>query len=84
MEKVEQLRIEIREEEVPYFTEQELDYYLSKNGGCVNNAAYECLIIKSENTGLRVSGLNTQDSSRYFLRLAQKFRPTNSGILGGG
>lgn len=80
---VETIKKEIREDQFPYFQEDDFQYYLDKNGGDVNATIYEMLLIKSEVTTISVSGLTTQDTSGYFKRLASKFRPSNSGILGG-
>lgn len=83
MPEIEELKIMIRENVLPYFEDSELQYYLNKNNGDLDNTAYECLILKSENTTLSISGMTTQDTSKYFLRLASKYRPSNSGILKG-
>lgn len=83
MDKLKELKMNIRENDVPYFDDEELEYYLSKNNNDVRKASYECLIIKAENTGLNVTGLTTKDTSSYFKMLALKFRPNNSGILAG-
>ena len=80
---LEELKLICREDDVPFFTDQQLTYYLEKADGNVEDAAYACLCIKAEDTTLSVSGLNTADSSKYFRRLASRYRPTNSGILGG-
>lgn len=82
-DKLTELKIILREEAVPYFTDEELEYYLNRNDGVVEKAAYECLVIKAENTTLTISGLSTADTSKYFLRLASNYRPSNSGILRG-
>lgn len=79
----EELRIILREEDIPFFSDKELDYYLSKNDNDVKKTAYQCLLIKAENTSLNISGLSTGDTSLYFRRLAQRYRPQNSGILKG-
>lgn len=73
----------LRENDVPFFTDEELQFYLDQNKGNVNDAIYQCLCIKAEDTSLDVSGLSTADSSKYFRRLANMYRPTNSGVLGG-
>lgn len=78
------LKIVLREREIPFFTDEELQFYVAQNGGNYDAAAYQCLIIKSEDTTLSISGLSAADSSRYFKRLASKYRPRNSGILSGG
>lgn len=71
----------LREADIPFFSDEELQFYLDRNGGNVDKALYQCLCIKAENTTLSVSGLTTADSSTYFRRLANMYRPSNSGIL---
>lgn len=83
MEKLEQLKFNLREKQVPYFDEEELKLLLQKNNDDVNKASYEGLILKAEVTGLNVSGLTTKDSSGYFKMLASHFVETNSGVLAG-
>lgn len=80
MSDLEELKLILREKDIPFFEDSELEYYLGKYGS-VNNAAYHCLLIKAENTALSVSGFNTADSSEYFRRLAGRYRPNNSGVL---
>lgn len=82
MEDIEILKMEIQENRAPYFENEEFQYYLDKNGGDIKKAAYEMLVIKSEDSTISVSGLSTGDTSKWFLRLAQKFKTFNSGILG--
>ena len=81
MTKVEQVYKETREEQCPYFEEGDIEYYLEKNKGDVNATIYEMLIIKSEDSSLSLSGVNTTDTSGYFKRLASKYKPYNSGNL---
>lgn len=81
---IDKLKIVLRENDCPFFSDEELDFYLSENDNDFNKTAYQCLIIKSENTTLSVSGLQASDTSSYFRRLAQKYRTNNSGTLIGG
>lgn len=83
MNAIDELKIILRENECPFFSDEELAYYLSKYS-TLESTAYHCLVIKSEDTTLSVSGLNVADSSKYFRRLAQQYRPNNSGVLRGG
>lgn len=83
MTDIERIKKEIREEQSPYFEEEDFQYYLDKNNGDVDATIYEMLIIKSEDSAIAVSGLNTQDTSGYFKRLASRYRKYNSGILSG-
>lgn len=82
-EKIVVIKREIREEQMPYFSDDDFTYYLEKNNGDVNATIYEMLILKSEDSTISVSGLSTQDTSAYFKRLASRFRQYNTGILGG-
>lgn len=84
MSKVDILRRELREEQSPYFDEEDFQYYLDKNYGNLNETIYEMLIIKSEDSTISVSGLNTHDTSSYFKRLASRYKSFNSGTLTGG
>lgn len=84
MDALTSLKSILREEQVPYFTDGELEFYLSQNGGDLTRTAYQCLIVKSEDTTLSISGLSLSDSSKYFKRLAMMYRPNNTGTLKGG
>lgn len=80
---VERIKKILREEECPFFSDDDIEFYLSENKGNVNKTLYQCFLIKAEDTTLSVSGLNCGDTSKYFRRLAQKYRPNNSGNLKG-
>lgn len=82
VETLDRLKFTLRESEMPMFTDEELQSYLD-NSDSFELALYELLMLKSENTGLQISGLTIQDTSSYFRRLAQTYRPHNSGVLGG-
>lgn len=81
-ETLDRLKFILRESEMPMFTDEELQSYLDSSES-FEIALYELLLLKSENTGLQVSGLTITDTSSYFRRLAQTYRPHNSGVLGG-
>lgn len=81
MEPVEKLKFILRESEMPMFSDEELNNYLAA-AESFDIALYELLLLKSENTALQISGLSVQDTSSYFRRLAQSYRPHNSGLLG--
>ena len=82
MGEIQELKLILREETSPFFTDEEIAYYLQKNNYNVNAAAYECLIIKAENDSISLSGgLNIADNQNYWLRLAKKYKPNGSKIL---
>lgn len=80
---IDELKVILREEDIPFFTDEQLNYHFEKAGGDIEKAAYNCLLIKAEDSTLSVSGLNTSDTSKYFRRLASQHRPNNSGVLKG-
>ena len=80
---LEQLRLILREDDIPFFEDETLASYLAKYNNNVSRAAYDCLLIKAEESSLDVSGLNIADSSAYFRRLASMHRPKQSRLLGG-
>lgn len=75
------IKTEIREGMSPYFDDADIEYYYNKNNGDVDATIYELLIVKSEDSTLSISGLNTGDTSAYFQRLASRYRRFNSGVL---
>lgn len=82
VETLDRLKFILREAEMPMFTDEQLQNQLDASGS-FDMAVYELLLLKAENTGLEVTGLNIQDTSTYFKRLAATYRPHNSGFLGG-
>lgn len=76
------LKFILRESEMPMFTDEQLEEYL-ENSDSFEVALYELLMLKAENTGIRIAELDIQDTSNYFRKLALTYRPHNSGILGG-
>lgn len=82
--RIEHLKLILREETCPFFSDEELTFRLQENGNDLNKTAYQCLLVKAEDTTLSVSGLQAADTSKYFRRLAQQYRPTNSRVLSGG
>ena len=78
---LERMKKILREEDYPMFEDADLEFYISENNGDINAAIYQCLIIKSENNSVSITGLNAADSSNYFKRLASQYKPSNTGNL---
>lgn len=81
MSSIDRMKMVLREADIPFFTDEQLQFYIDENAGDVDAAIYQCLVIKAENTSLNISGITAGDSSAYFRRLASRYRPNNSGIL---
>lgn len=84
MKAIDELKIILRESDCPFFSDEELEYYLEKNKNDLNSTAYHCLIVKAEDTTLNISGMTAGDTSKYFRRLARRYKSNNSRILPGG
>lgn len=80
---IEQIKLIIREKDISYFTDAEIQSYLDINNGDDKKTVYDLLLIKAENTTTNIAGLSVADSSQYFRKLALRYRPTNSKILKG-
>ena len=77
----ERMKLILRESDVPFFTDEEFEFYLAENRGNENAALYQMLNIKAEDTTIRLSGWSSADTSKYYRRLAARYRPQNSGVL---
>lgn len=75
------IKILLREEQLPFFSDDEIEFYYNENDGDVDATLYQMLLLKSEDTTLSVSGLTTTSTSQYFKRLASNYMPHNSGML---
>ena len=76
-----ELKIVLREKDCPFFTDEEIAFHYKDCGNDFNKTAYRCLILKSENTTINLSGFETGDTSKYWRRLAQRYRPNYSRVL---
>lgn len=81
-EALNRMKIILREKDYPFFDDTELDFYINENNGDVDAAIYQCALLKSEDNSISIQGLSAADTSSYFKRLAVKYKPSNSGILG--
>lgn len=82
MREIQELKLILREESSPFFTDEELAYYFSKNQNDIKKTAYECLLLKAENDSISLpGGLNIADNQKYWLRLAAKYKTNWSRCL---
>ena len=82
MGEIQELKLILREESSPFFTDEELSYYFSKNQNDIKKTAYECLLLKAEDDSIALpGGLQLANNSTYWLRLAKQYKPNGSRIL---
>lgn len=79
---LERVKFILREKDMPMFSDEEIESFV-RSSDSIEQALYDLLLLKSENTALNISGLTTAETSDYFRRLAATYRPNNTGILGG-
>lgn len=81
-ELIKELKKNLREESSPFFSDDDLLYYLEKNENDLNKTTYECLILKSEDDSISLpGGLQLANNSKYWLRLAKKYKQNGSRCL---
>ena len=82
MGEIQELKLILREETSPFFSDEEIAYYLEKNNYNIDATAYECLLLKAEDDSISLpGGLSLANNSKYWLRLAKKYKPNGSKIL---
>ena len=82
MGEIQELKLRLREESSPFFSDEEIAYYLEKNNHDLDLTTYECLLIKSEDDSISLpGGLQISNNSNYWLRLAKKYKPNGSRCL---
>lgn len=79
---IDELKLILRENDIPFFTDEQISKYIALYE-TLDLALYAMLMVKAENTQMRIAGMTTQDTSSYFRKLARQYRPNNSGILKG-
>ena len=79
---IDELKLILREDDIPFFTDEQISKYITLYE-TLDLALYAMLMVKAENTQMRIAGMTTQDTSSYFRKLARQYRPNNCGILKG-
>ena len=79
---IEELKIILREESSPFFTDKDIEYYFNKNNNDINKTAYECLLLKAEDDSIALpGGLQLANNSDYWLRLAKQYKPKKRSFV---
>lgn len=75
MEEILNLKIILREESSPFFTNEELVFYFKKNNFDLNKTAYECFKLKAEDDSISLpGGLQLANNREYWLSLAKQYK----------
>ena len=75
------LKANLREEEYPFFSEEELERIYAECGCDVAEATYRALLIKAESDKLQLSDMTVESSRKYWLSLAALYRKNRTGYM---
>ena len=75
------LKANIREDDYPFFTDEELERIYTDCDGDIAEATYRALIIKAESDKLQLSDMTLESSRRYWLSLASLYRRNRTGTM---
>ncbi len=78
---LETLKANLREEEYPFFTDEELTRIYTECDGDIADATYRALLIKAESDGLKLSDMTLDSSREYWLSLAALYRKNRTGTV---
>ncbi|WP_283592775.1 hypothetical protein [Paraclostridium bifermentans] len=82
MEEILNLKIILREESSPFFTNEELVFYFKKNNFDLNKTAYECFKLKAEDDSISLpGGLQLANNREYWLSLAKQYKPKKRSFV---
>lgn len=82
MEEILNLKIILREESSPFFTDEELVFYFKKNNFDLNKTAYECFKLKAEDDSISLpGGLQLANNREYWLSLAKQYKPKKRSFV---
>lgn len=82
MKYLQELKIILRESQSPFFTDEELTFYLERNNSDINKTAYECFLLKAEDDSISLpGGLQLANNREYWLRLAKQYKPRKKSFV---
>lgn len=82
MGELQELKLRLREEASPFFTDEELMYYYNLYNQDLNKTTYNLLIMKSEDDSISLpDGMQLANDSDYWLRLAKQYKTNGSRVL---
>lgn len=82
MGEINELKIRLREDTSPFFSEEELAYYLNFYNKDLDLTTYHLCILKAEDDSISLpGGLSLANNSKYWLNLARRYKPNGSKVL---
>lgn len=82
MGELEQLKLRLREESSPFFSDEELAYYLKIFDNDLDKTTYKLALMKAEDDSITLpGGLSLPNNSSQWKRKAAMYKPNESRCL---
>lgn len=82
MGEINELKLRLREESSPFFTDEELAYYFKMFNEDLNLTTYKLALMKAEDDSITLpGGLSLPNNSAQWKRIAAMYRPNESRCL---
>lgn len=82
MGEIQELKLRLREESSPFFTDEELAYYLEMFNNDLDLTTYKLALMKAEDDSISLpGGLALPNNSKQWLRIASMYKPNESRCL---
>lgn len=82
MGELNELKLRLREESSPFFTDEELVYYYNLYNKDLDVTTYKLCLIKAEDDSISLpGGLQLANNSDYWLRLAKQYKPRKKSFI---
>lgn len=72
------LKVNILEEQYPFFTDEQLEVILQDSGGDVKLASYNACMMKAQIDGVSLGQLKIESNAEFWLKLARNYQPVRS------
>lgn len=76
--KLNQLKVNILEEQFPFFTDEQLISLLDSNGWDVGMASYKACQLKAQIDGIKLGPLTIESNDEFWLKLARMYQPVRT------
>ncbi|MGL5507479.1 MAG: hypothetical protein ACRDB0_06230 [Paraclostridium sp.] len=82
MGEIQELKLRLREEASPFFTDEEIGYYFELYNYDLDLTTYHMCLVKAEDDSISLpGGLSLANNRNYWLSLASKYKPNGSRFL---
>lgn len=82
MGEINELKLRLREESSPFFSDEELEYYLKMFDNDLDKTTYKLALMKAEDDSITLpGGLSLPNNSSQWKRIAAMYKPNESRCL---